>query len=262
VDLESRLVRGSLDLTGFRAVIGTELASDLGLDVGSRLRLQAGDDRGGVYTVAGIFDLENKDLNQRWVFVPLRAAQALFALEGGVSTLEVRGQEVFGAERLARRIDQRTGLVAESWMTANRQLLVGLRSQSASSIMIQVFVILAVALGIASVLAVSVVQKSGEIGILRATGTTRPQVTRIFLLQGGLVGLIGSLAGILLGIVLALLFAGMARNADGAPTFPVDLSAALFLRAALTALAVGIAAAVLPARRAAGMDPATAIRTG
>ncbi|NJD09434.1 MAG: ABC transporter permease [Gemmatimonadetes bacterium] len=262
VALREKLVAGSLDLTGFRALIGIDLADDLGVRVGDRVRLQAGLERTAVYTVAGIFDFGNRDLNQRWVFVSLRAAQALFALDGGVSTLEVRGTRIFDAEALAQRITERTGLVADSWMAVNAQLLVGLRSQSSSSYMIQTFVILAVALGIASVLAVSVVQKSREIGILRATGAPRGRVMRIFLIQGGLLGLAGSALGILLGIVLALLFASLAKNPDGSATFPVELTAALFLRAAATAVGVGILAGLFPARRAARMDPAAVIRGG
>jgi lipoprotein-releasing system permease protein len=128
--------------------------------------------------------------------------------------------------------------------------------------MIQTFVILAVALGIASVLAVSVVQKSREIGILRATGTRRAQVMRVFLLQGAILGLLGSVGGILLGAALARVFAGVARNPDGSATFPVALTTALYLRSAAIALAVGVAAAVLPARRAARMRPADIIRLG
>jgi lipoprotein-releasing system permease protein len=262
VDLRGQLVEGDTDLTGARALVGTELAADLGLRLGDRLRLQAGDDRGGVYTVGGIFDFGNRDLNARWVFVSLRAGQTMFALEGGVSTLEVRGERVFEAEGLAERIGERTGLLAESWMETNAQLLVALRSQSSSSYMIQVFVILAVALGIASVLAVSVVQKAREIGILRATGTATGKVMRVFLIQGGILGAGGAVLGILLGIVLALGFASLAENPDGSPIFPVALTPALFTRAALTAVVVGVIAAVLPARRAARLDPATAIRDG
>jgi lipoprotein-releasing system permease protein len=71
---------------------------------------------------------------------------------------------------------------------------------------IQVFVILAVAIGIASVLVVSVIQRSREIGILRAMGMSRGRITRIFLLQGGLVGVGGSLLGSGLGAALALAF--------------------------------------------------------
>lgn len=266
VDLEGFLIEGRLKMDGFEAVIGTGLAKDLGLRVGDRFRLRVGTERDDVarvaYTVTGIFDIGNKDLNARWVLVSLRAAQTLFALEGGVSALEVKGGEIYDAERLAVEIAGRTGLVADSWMRANAQLLTGLRSQSSSSIMIQVFVILAVALGIASVLAVSVVQKSREIGILRATGTSRRQILRIFLIEGTIVGLLGSAVGIALGIALGAFFSSLATNPDGSPTFPVSLDVVLYLRSAALAIGVGLAAAILPARRAARMDPAQVIRTG
>ena len=179
-----------------------------------------------------------------------------------ISYIEVKVDEIFSARTIAEKVADQTGLAAESWMTSNAQLLVGLRSQSSSSIMIQTFVILAVALGIASVLAVSVVQKSKEIGILMAFGTTRAKILRIFLLQGGTVGLVGSLGGVVLGVGLAVFFAGLARNADGSSVFPVELRGALYLRASAVATITGLLAAVIPARRAAGLDPAVTIRNG
>jgi lipoprotein-releasing system permease protein len=256
------LVQGTFELPGRRAVVGTELAAKLGVGVGGRVRLQTAEGRGGVYTVSGIFDYNSVTLNESLVFVSLRDAQSLFGLSGGVSALEVRGSDTFAAEALAVRIVDRTGLDARSWMSQNGDLLTGLRSQSLSSIMIQLFVILAVALGIASVLAVSVVQKSGEIGILRATGTRADTVIRIFLLQGAILGAIGSLIGIALGTLLALFFASMAQNADGSATFPIALTGALYGRSVGIAMLVGLIAAVVPARSAARMDPATAIRNG
>jgi hypothetical protein len=105
-------------------------------------------------------------------------------------------------------------------MATNAQLLVALRSQSSSSYMIQFFVILAVALGIASVLAVSVVQKAREIGILRATGTGTGQVMRVFLIQGGMLG-IGGLArrdGARQRARAPL--RSLAQNPDGSPDLP------------------------------------------
>jgi lipoprotein-releasing system permease protein len=272
VPIDSFLVAGRMDLDGLKVLVGVELARELGLDVGSRVRLRVGaEDRRGradsaataaTYTVSGIFDLGNRDLDERWVFASLRTAQSLFALEGGASSIEVRVREIYEAEAVAKVVSARTGLVADSWMATNAQLLTGLRSQSASSAMIQSFVILAVALGIASVLAVSVVQKSREIGILRATGTSTGQVLRIFLAQGAILGLVGSAAGVALGIGLGSFFARLARNPDGTPTFPVDLDLVLYLRSAAIAIGVGTVAALLPARRAARMNPADAIRTG
>lgn len=260
VDFRNKLRSGRFELTGSDAVIGCELADDLGLALGDKFRLQTGSDREAVVRVAGVFDLGNKDVNQRWVFVSLREAQSLLALEGSVSTFEVRIRDPFAAEEVAAAIAQRTGQLADPWTVLSKQLLVALRSQSASSVMIQVFVILAVALGIASVLLVSVVQKSREIGILRATGTSIRSITGIFLIEGLVVGVVGSAVGSGLGTVLALLFANMARNSDGSPTFPVDLGPMLFLRAIAVAVAVGLGAAILPARRAARLDPAEAIR--
>jgi lipoprotein-releasing system permease protein len=153
-------------------------------------------------------------------------------------------------------------LVAESWMTLNAQLLTALKSQSSSRYMIQFFVIVAVALGIASVLVVSVVQKSREIGILKAMGTTTGKVMRVFLIQGAVVGVVGSVLGSALGAGLALFFTTIARNPDGTPLFPITLDPQLFLTAAAVALFTGLIAAVVPARRASGLDPAVVIRNG
>jgi lipoprotein-releasing system permease protein len=262
VDVSRGLQAGHFRLTGFQAVLGAELARDLGLRLGDKVRLDAATGRSGVFTVVGLFDLGVRDLNERWVFVPLRAGQTLPALEGGVSTLEVKLDDIFAAADTADRIAERTGLVAESWTKINAQLLVALRSQSSSSIMIQAFVIIAVALGIASVLAISVVQKSREIGILKAMGTPTRRVVRVFLLQGALLGVAGSALGLLLGTALALFFARLATNPDGSATFPVDLTAELFVRASLIATLTGVLAAALPARRAARLDPAEVIRYG
>jgi len=121
-------------------------------------------------------------------------------------------------------------------------------------------VALSVALGIASVLVVSVVQRSHEIGILRAMGISRGQVLRVFLLQGGLLGFGGALAGSGLGAVALLLWQKLARNPDGTPLFPLTLDPALFALALALAALTGLLAAVAPALRAARLDPAVAIR--
>ena len=262
VNIEERLVDGSLGLDGFRAVVGTGLAEALGVTTGGRVRLQVAGDRGAVFTVAGVADYGSSELNERIVLVSLASAQSLFGLAGGVSSLEVRNTDVFGADVLAGRIAERTGTDTESWISRNEDLLAGLRSQSLSSILIQVFVVLAVALGIASVLTVSVVQRAREIGILRAPGTRASSVTLVFVLQGAILGLLGSTIGIVLGAVLIGAFQGLALDADGAAGFPVSLSGWLIVRSAGVALGVGVLASLIPARNAARMDPAVVIRDG
>jgi lipoprotein-releasing system permease protein len=260
IDVPGHMVAGRYSLSGTEAVIGRELAEDLGLGVGDKLRVQTAEGRSELFTVRGVFDLGNRDVNRRWVLVSLRSAQTLLDLVGGVSNIEIKVARIFDADAIAQRIAARTGLVSDSWMKTNAQLLTALRSQSSSSSMIQVFVIVAVAMGIASVLIVSVVQKSREIGILRAMGTPRARVLRVFLIEGALVGLSGSIMGGVLGSGLALFFQQLAVAPDGSPLFPVALTATLLGRSALIATLTGIVAAALPARRAARLDPAVAIR--
>lgn len=262
IGLTSRMVSGTFSLSGNETVIGTELARDLGLDTGDKLRLTTAEGRSEVFLIRGVFDVGNKDLNERWVFVPLRAAQTMLDLTGGVSSIEIKVSQIFDAEEAATELGSQLGLKAESWMKLNTQLLLGLRSQSSSSVMIQVFVVIAVALGITSVLVVSVVQKSREIGILKAMGTSTARVVRIFLLQGAVLGLSGSLFGILLGTGLSYFFASLSSNPDGTPAFPVDLNAVLYIRSALVATVTGLLSAAIPAKRAAMLDPAEVIRYG
>jgi lipoprotein-releasing system permease protein len=121
--------------------------------------------------------------------------------------------------------------------------------------MIRVFVALSVAFGIASVLAVSVVQRTREIGILRAMGSTQQQILRVFLLQGGLLGLAGSLLGVLVGYTLVQVFNGIEER-----LFLIRLEPSMLLSAIAIATAAGVVAAMVPARRAAKYDPAVAIR--
>ena len=260
--VRQRMVAGRFDPTGTGCIIGRELAVDLGVGVGDKVRLASVGGVSDVYTVGGVFDLGNREVNRRWVIVATRGAQTLLDLVGGVSSVDLRVREIFSADAVAADITARTGLVADSWMQTNAQLLVALRSQSNSSQMIQFFVILAVAMGIASVLVVSVVQKGKEVGILRAMGTTRSTVLWVFLIQGALVGIIGSVIGTALGAGLGALFAGLVRNADGTPTFPITVSFALVARSGAIAFFTGVFAAALPARSAARLDPAVAIRNG
>lgn len=262
IRIAGKVTAGRFSFEGTEAVIGSVLADDLGVSVGDKIRVVTAEGRGDVFTVAGIFDLGNFDVNQRWVLVSLRQAQTLLDLSGGITTIEVKTARVFEAERVAQDLAAATGLTAESWMKLNQQLLAGLQAQSSSSVMIQAFVILAVALGIASVLGISVIQKSRQIGILKATGTRTATVLRIFLLQGAMVGLAGSIGGGLIGTALAAFFQRAVKNPYGEALFPVTLTPGLFLGAGAVAFGTGIVASVFPARRAARLDPATVIRNG
>ncbi|MFO0581528.1 MAG: ABC transporter permease [Anaeromyxobacter sp.] len=262
IRIAGRIQAGRFRVEGPEVVIGTVLADDLGLGVGDKLRLTTPEGVTDLFTIAGIFDLGAKDVNQRWVLCSLRTAQTLLDLAGGATSIALKVEDVFQAERIAAGLADRTGLVADSWMKLNAQLLTALRSQSSSSAMIQFFVVVAVALGIASVLGVSVIQKSREIGILKATGTPTGTVLRIFLAEGAIVGVLGSVLGAGLGTLMALGFAAAVKNPYGEALFPIQLTPGLFGLAAAVAIGTGVVAAVFPARVAARLDPATVIRHG
>jgi lipoprotein-releasing system permease protein len=260
VDLNDKLVAGTSRIGSNDILIGTELASDLGVAVGDKLRVSAASGAATVLNVAGLFDLGNKGANQRNTFVTLHTAQSLLGLPGGVTSLEVTVRDVYGAEDVAQRITGATGVEADSWIKTSAQFFAAVSAQTTANTAIRFFVGLSVALGIASVLVVSVVQKSREIGILRAMGIARGQVLRVFLLQGGLMGLGGSVIGCAIGAAALWAWQRWARNPDGTPLFPLSFDPRLFSAALVLATLTGLVAAFAPALRAARLDPVVAIR--
>ncbi|MFO1310679.1 MAG: FtsX-like permease family protein [Burkholderiales bacterium] len=260
IALADKIVAGSPDVGASGAIVGIDLAHDLGATLGDRVRLSTAAGNAQLLEVAGVFDFGNKGVNQRNVYIPLHIARSLLDLPGGVSSLEVNVDDPFAAERVAQAIHDQTGMRADSWIRTNAQFFQAIAAQTLSNTFIRFFVALTAALGIASVLVVSVVQKAREIGILRAMGTSRGQVVRIFLIEGALMGLVGSVIGSLLGSLFLDFWRGVARNPDGTPMFVVDFEPMLFVYAAVGATLLGMLAAIVPARRAASLDPAIAIR--
>ncbi len=260
IAMPDKIVRGQALINSETILIGTELASDLGLGVGDKLRLSAGTGRVQTLTVSGIFDLGNKAANARNTFVSLRNAQTLFDLIGGASVLDVTVHDVYQAETIAQQIHQLTGLQADSWIKTNEQFFTAVRAQTTANTAIRFFVALSVGFGIASVLVVSVVQRSREIGILRAMGVSRGQVLRVFLIQGGLLGLGGAVLGSAIGALALYLWQRWMRNADGSVMFPLVFDSALLMQTLLLATLTGLLSAFAPALRAARLDPVVAIR--
>jgi lipoprotein-releasing system permease protein len=259
VGLASKTVAGTLQLAPGDAIVGRTLADDLGVRVGDRISLSTGE-RVDTLRITALVDLGVTELNRRTVIVALRAAQSLFDLPGGATRLDVTLDDVWAAQTLADDLGRQWPLKVESWQQTNAQLVSALNAQSISTLLIRAVVGVVVVLGIASVLVVSVVQKQREIGILRAMGATRAQVLRVFLVQGALVGAVGSAAGLALAVAMIEAFTRFVRGSDGLPLFAITLPPALAGQVVVLAFAAGVLAAVAPARRAARLDPAQAIR--
>ena len=255
IPIQKDMIAGKFIVGGGNAVIGKELAKDFGVQVGDKIRLDAGEGREATLNISGIFSLGVRELDSRYVYLDIKQTQTLLDLPGGITVIDIRVKSLFSADQIAERLGRLTNLKAESWMQTNGQLLNALRSQSMSTQMIRVFVGISVAFGIASVLAVSVVQRTREIGILRAMGSPRRQILHIFLLQGGILGLLGSVLGGLVGFLLVQSF-----NTFGPKLFYIPVNASLLASTVIVATVTGVVAAAFPARRAARYDPAVAIR--
>ena len=260
IPLRDKMVQGSAEVGSDTMLIGTELAADLGVALGDPIRVSTVSGTVLTLKVVGIFDLGNKGANGRNVFMAMRTAQSMFGLSGGASVLDITLTDIYAAERIAQQIHSHTGLQADSWMKTNEQFFTAVRAQTTANTAIRFFVGLSVAFGIASVLVVSVVQRSREIGILRAMGVRRVQIMRVFLLQGGLLGMGGALAGALVGSLAMVVWQRVMRNPDGSIMFAMVMDGALFVQSLVLASITGLLSALAPALRAARLDPVVAIR--
>jgi lipoprotein-releasing system permease protein len=254
--IKTKIVAGTPGLASDSALLGRQIADRLTLAVGDKFYLR--NDRGDqmFLRVGGIFDLGAAAGNEL-VVVSIDMVRSFFAIEG-VSVIEVQVKDVFAAETIAREYGRRYDRVKlESWQEKNRQLLTALSSQSTSSNTIQFFVIVSISLGIASVLAIAAVQKQRQLGILKAMGTTDRSASKIFVIQGFLLGSVGSLFGVALGLFLAFGFIAGTKS-----TFGLEVTAQTLLTPIFLALLASIIASTIPARRAAKLSPIDVIRNG
>lgn len=261
-NIKDRISTGNAQIGGNDILIGTLLAKELGLKVGDILRLSIPEAEPELFIVSGVFDLENSQLNERWVIMDIVRAQKLFNSSGDITSIELKIKDVFKAESIAKSFSKLYKEASfESWQENNRQLLSALQSQSSSSNVIQFFVFMAVTMGISSVLAVSVMQKSKQIGILKAMGATSLVSGKIFLIQGAIVGLSGSIIGSGLGAGLIKSFLYFTSK-GGARLFPIDIKPDTLLFSIVIATIAGTGASLLPAINSARLNPIEVIKGG
>ncbi len=260
VRLPDYVVAGQARVLTDDILVGTELVKDLGVALGDKINVNTASGTSRILTITGIFDLGSKGANSRSTFVAMRTAQGLLNLVGGVTTIDLTVEDIYQAETIAQSVQAATGIEADSWIKTNVQFFTAVSAQQTSNTLIRVFVALSVAFGIASVLVVSVIQRSKDIGILRAMGASQGQILRVFLLQGGLLGFAGALVGAAAGGSAIVIWHAYMRQADGTELFPLVLESPLFIYAVFLSTVTGIAAAGVPALKAAKLDPVVAIR--
>jgi lipoprotein-releasing system permease protein len=249
-------------LASDEVVIDTELAKDLNVVVGDRVRIGSGTGSAQAFTIVGIY---SRGQGRGDAYVTLRTAQSLFGLGTAVNIVFVKLTDLYRADEVADRIMAVLPYDARSWSREFPRFLDSLRMQAATAYLISVFSLVASSFAIASVLIVSVLQKSRQIGILKAIGARRRQILRIFLLEGLGIAALGSAAGAVIGtsIVYGLgLIEQPAYRAGQEPEqfFPVAILPAYIALAVAAAIAATVLAALLPARQAAALNPVDVMR--
>lgn len=257
-DISNSIIAGNKSAPDGAVLLGKGLAADLGVSAGDPIQLELSGREPLTVMVDGVFDLGVSATNQRWLVMDQRKAAALLGLGDRISSIEIQVKDVLGAETLAREWGTRLpGYQVESWQESNASLLSALRSQSSSSYTIQFFVLLAVILGVASVLAISAVQKSKQIGILKAMGIRTGSVARVFMFQGMALGIIGTFIGFALGLAMSQIFVVLAKQGFTLLLKPLTVTIII-----LSTILAATLSAYLPARSVSKINPIEVIRNG
>ncbi|HPF16300.1 MAG TPA: ABC transporter permease [Thermotogota bacterium] len=264
---DESLVEGNLPTKENEVIIGNEMAQELSLKIGDTISVVIPPVVifPKIVQVSGIFKLGLGTANRSWIISDIKTVQNLTSKPNTASSIEMQIKEPFEADIIASGMA--SNLEGESikilnWKVENEDLLSALDGQSISSIMIQVFVIISVALAIASVLAISVVQKSRQLGILKAMGIKNSMAGQIFIYEGLILGVFGAILGTLLGIGLIWMFTTFAVNPDGTAVVPVYVNYGFILLSMAIAVASAVISATIPGRRSAKLSPIEVIRNG
>jgi len=289
--LPNSIVEGKFDVSDRGLLIGTEFAQNMDLRVGDRVEIgspsvlkkwrESSKKEGASapvlpeYEVRGIFDVGYYEYNLSVIVTSLLKAQDLYDLDGSVHGLMVMLHDPYAApavgQELARALGPDYGI--RSWMQENANLLNALIVEKNVMFYLLFFIMIVAALCILSALITFVVQKTREIGMLKALGATDRQVSLVFLSQAALVGAVGDLAGYGLGM-LALAyrneFLHFMNRMTGFELFPAsiygftELPALIFARDILlicgSAWVICILGGVIPAWRAGRLKPVEALR--
>lgn len=258
-DIESRIVEGRMPNNN-EVLVGITLLKEANLEVGDMYTIKTPEGVKKQVTISGVFDFEVTSLNDSWLLADLKTVQEIFNTGDVITSYEIQVEDVFKADEIASTI--KTTYKVTNWKDTNQSLLSGLNGQSVSSLMIQVFVLVSVVLGIASVLIISVVQKRKQIGILKAMGIKDNEAAKIFIFQGLLLGVLGATLGLLFGLGLLIMFSRFAVNPDGTPVVAVTIDYGFMVLSWGIAVVASTIASIIPSISSKKLSPMEVIKNG
>jgi lipoprotein-releasing system permease protein len=266
---------GTVRLPGL--MVGGELARMLGLAPGDVVNLisplgtptPAGMvPRIKRFVVVATFESGMFEYDTSLAYMSLETAQTFFDLGNGVSAIEVRVRDLYDATTVARRIERELGgfpLRARDWMEANRNLFSALKLEKAVYGIVLCLIVVVAAFNILATLTMVVKEKRRDIAILKSLGASDRSIGRIFVLKGAVIGLVGTLGGIVLGLtgcwILARYhFIQLPKDVFLVTTLPVRVEPLSVLVVSTVSILICVVAALSPARRAAGLVPVEVLR--
>ncbi|MBM3250007.1 MAG: ABC transporter permease [Candidatus Omnitrophica bacterium] len=267
--LKEYLASGNIeDLKPGTIVVGKELAMILGLKKGSGLTIFSPLGKPYNLKVAGIFRSGMYDYDLNLVFTHLSSAQEILGLPGQVSSVAIKLDDLYQADKVRDELSASLGLdyVLRTWIEANQNFFAALKLEKFTMFVILTLIILVAAFNIASTLIVMVVEKTKDIGILKAIGMPASGIRRIFTLEGLIIGFLGTGLGLGVGLLLCLLlekyqFVKLPSDIYYIDRLPVSLQAwpdvTLIIAASLM---ITLVATIYPAVRAARLEPVEALR--
>jgi len=255
-------------------VIGKELSLRLGVFLGDRLNVVSPVGpisalgmipkvRG--YRVVGVFEAGMFEYDSSLAYVSIKQAQEFFNMGDTVTGIEVKVADVFSADRIAKTIEGAIGFPywARDWMKLNKNLFSALKMEKFMMFVLLVLVVIVASFNIVSTLTMIVVEKHREIAILKAMGATGKAVMRIFMLNGLVIGVVGTAIGIPLGYGFCWAiqeFYTLPGDVYYLSRIPVHIKTLDVLTVALSAITITFLATIHPCRQAARLDPAEALR--
>ena len=268
----------------FGVILGADLARGLGVLPGDKVALVA--PQGAVtpagviprlkqFTVVGSFEVGMADADAGLALVHLRDAQTLYQLGDAVSGVRLRLDDLFAARSVARELMARLpqNVFASDWTRSHANFFRAVEIEKRMMFIILTLIVLVAAINIISTLVVAVTDKQADIAILRTLGAAPGSVMQIFIVQGMVIGIVGTLIGAGLGIVTALNIDVIVPAIESAfnikflskdvyliPELPSDLQAGDVGAIVLMALALSFFATLYPSWRAARVNPAEALR--
>ena len=258
-------------------VLGVELARNLGVDLNDTVTLISSQviwnplapvpPRLRNFRVVGIFDVGMFEFDSHLAYIDLKTAQEFLGIPGKVNGLEIRVDDVFEAPAVSARINDAVGLpyFARDWTVTHEQLWAMLALEKHTMFVILTLIILVAAFNILATLIMIVIEKTREIGIMKAMGATNGAVVRIFILKGFIIGTLGTALGLAAGLGLCHIlkkyqFVQLPAEVYALRTLPVVVQSWDVLFICLVALAISVAATIYPAWRAARLEPVEAIQ--